>query len=222
MIELFIFDIAGTTVQDNGFVTRAFMAAAETIGLRPSSEWAKARMGIDKREVFQEMLQQAGRPLDQAAALADAFEKAIEQEIVATPPVPLPGASAAIQMLTTRGVQIAFTSGFSARTAEAVLRAVGWESHVVVASDQVAKGRPSPDLNLEAMRRCGTTDPSRVATAGDTPSDLLAGQATGCRFVIGVGNGTHTLDELSRVEGRPHTHLIADLTSLMEVLRGAI
>jgi phosphonatase-like hydrolase len=222
LLELFIFDIAGTTVRDDGFVTRAFFAAAETIGARPTAEWTRARMGLDKREVFREMLESAGRPAADAELLAEAFEASIEREIAANAPIRLPGAAEAIELLTARGVKVAFTTGFSARTGEAVLRRVGWGDRVLVASDQVAHGRPAPDLNREAMRRSGVLDPSRVGVAGDTPSDLLAGRATGCRFVVGVGNGTHTLDELARVEPHTYTHLIPDLTSLPEVLRGAM
>ena len=51
--------------------------------------------------------------------------------------------------------------------------------------------------------------------AGDTPSDLGAGTAAGCGFVVGVGHGTHSLDELA---AHPHTHLLPDLDGLTGVL----
>lgn len=222
MLQLFIFDIAGTTVRDDGFVTRAFLAAAQSIGARPDPEWARARMGLDKREVFREMLAIASRPASDEALLADAFESCIERETEQRPPVALPGAADAIEWLLRHSITIAFTTGFSTRTAQAVLRSVGWDRHILVASDQVAKGRPAPDLNQEAMRRAGVADPARVGVMGDTPSDVLAGQATGCRFVIGIGHGTHTLDELARVPGKPHTHLLPDFTPFAEVLSGAV
>jgi phosphoglycolate phosphatase-like HAD superfamily hydrolase len=66
------------------------------------------------------------------------------------------------------------------------------------------------------MRRCDVDDPSTVGAAGDTPSDLEAAAAAGCRVVVGVGHGTHTLDELS---GAPHTALLDDLTGLMDAIR---
>jgi beta-phosphoglucomutase-like phosphatase (HAD superfamily) len=82
---------------------------------------------------------------------------------------------------------------------------------VVVASDEVAHGRPAPDLIYEAMRRAGADDPGRVGVCGDTPSDLEAGHAAGCSMIVGVGHGTHTLEELA---AHKHTHLFEDLMGL--------
>jgi beta-phosphoglucomutase-like phosphatase (HAD superfamily) len=85
----------------------------------------------------------------------------------------------------------------------------------VVASDEVINGRPAPDLIYEGMRRLDISDPSHVGVAGDSPSDLEAGTAAGCRIVVGVGHGTHTLAQLAEA---PHTALLPDLTGLMDVI----
>lgn len=219
LVDLFIFDIAGTTVRDDGFVSRAFFAAARSVGYEPDAEWVRARMGVDKREVFRQMIALSGRNDLNVPALTEHFESHIEQDLNATPPAPLAGAEAAIRALEEAGVRLAFTTGFSRRTGESVLSRVGWERFTLVASDEVTRGRPAPDLNLEAMARTGVTTFKRVGVAGDTPSDLQAGQALGAGFVIGVGHGSHSLSELS---SHPHTHLIPDLTSLPEILRGAV
>ncbi|MBC7771707.1 MAG: HAD hydrolase-like protein [Pyrinomonadaceae bacterium] len=218
-IELFIFDIAGTTVRDNGFVSRAFLAAARSIGHEPDVEWMRARMGLDKRGVFREMLRESGRGEDGYQTLASHFESCIEQELHTTPPVLLPGAAETIETLAGRGVKIAFTTGFSARTAALVLGHVGWDDYVAVASDEVSQGRPAPDLIHEAMRRSGVTNSSGVGVAGDTPSDLQSGHAASCAIIVGVGHGTHTLEELSK---HPHTHLIPNLSTLPEIVSAAL
>ncbi len=218
-IELFIFDIAGTTVRDNGFVARAFKAAARSLDIRPDDEWVRARMGIDKREVFREMLRDAGEDESLEAALLAMFEQVVESELDHSPPEPLPGAAESIAALGALGLRIAFTTGFSTRTAESVIRRTPWERYPVVASDAVKRGRPAPDLIEEAMRRSGVSDAGRVGVAGDTPSDLQAGKAAGCRLIVGVGHGSHTLDEL---RPHPHTHLMQDLRGLPEVVRGTL
>ena len=69
----------------------------------------------------------------------------------------------------------------------------------------------------EAMLRTGVTDVREVGVAGDTPSDMRAGSSAGCRWVIGVGHGTHTLDELAQY---PHTHLVDDLSTLSAIVLG--
>jgi phosphoglycolate phosphatase-like HAD superfamily hydrolase len=65
------------------------------------------------------------------------------------------------------------------------------------------------------MRLCGVTDATRVGVAGDTPADLQAGTNAGCRIVLGVGHGTHTLSELTAA---PHTHLLPTLAGLPELI----
>lgn len=218
-IELCVCDIAGTTVRDNGFVARAFMVAASSIGLRPDDDWVRARMGIDKREVFGEMLRMAGREHSLVPRLAAMFEDAIEHELDTMPPEPLPGAADAIHSLADAGVKIAFTTGFSNRTAQAVIRRTPWECYPVIASDTVPRGRPAPYMIIAAMHATGVGSPSRVAVVGDTPSDLQAGRNAGCAVIVGVGHGSHTLDEL---RPHPHTHLVPDLSDLAEIIRGAL
>lgn len=217
LVELVTFDIAGTTVRDDGLVMRAFRRVADEHQLARDDQWMKARMGVDKRQVFREALVLAGRNGERALELAHRFDECIASELWERPPRALPGAELCIRELTDLRVRIAFTTGFSTNVAEMILDRMGWGHFVRVASDQVSHGRPAPDLIRECMRRSGVTDVARVAACGDTPSDLGAGTNAGCRFVVGVGHGTHSLAEL---EVHPHTHLLPDLTNFVEVICG--
>ncbi len=215
-IELVVFDIAGTTVQDIGFVERAFLSVAAAHGLGLDAAWIKPRMGVHKLAVMQEALRQGGSSTPATAEqLARAFEEAIDREVESGAAPALPGAAELIRDLQAAGVRVAFTTGFSRRTALRVLEAADLEGDTVVASDEVARGRPAPDLVFEAMRRTGVDAAAQVAVIGDTPSDLGCGTASGAGLVVGIGHGTHTLEELA---GHPHTHLVPDLYTLRELL----
>jgi phosphonatase-like hydrolase len=216
-VRLFVFDIAGTTVRDDNIVHRAFMTTAAEADLRADGDWIKARMGWNKVQVFRELLTLNARPSDDATRLADRFTRAIMHDMDARPPVPLAGAEECLHTFRESGIRVAFNTGYSATLAEQIIRRMGWKPDAIIGSDLVELGRPAPDMIRLAMTRTGVTDPSQVGVAGDTPSDLHAGDAAGCRFVVGVGHGTHTLDEL---RPHPHTHLLPDLTTLPEVLRG--
>lgn len=65
------------------------------------------------------------------------------------------------------------------------------------------------------MRRTFVRDAWRVAKVGDTPADLQEGAAAGCRFVIGVTEGTHTAPQLRH---HPHTHLLETIAELPALL----
>lgn len=214
-VDLFVFDLAGTTVVDDDHVLRAFLRTAATAGLAPQPAALRRYMGWHKERVFATLLVEAHRAPDAAAELARRFEHEFAALVATDPLRPTPGAEAALRALDAAGVRVAFSTGFSRATADLVLGAMGWRRFPSVASDEVAHGRPAPDLIVAAMARTGVRDPARVGVAGDTPVDLEAGAAAGARLIVGVGCGTHTLDEL---RGFPHTHLLPDLVALPDVV----
>src|SRR5262249_40686304 len=62
-----------------------------------------------------------------------------------------------------------------------------------------------------AMLLTDVRDPKSVAKVGDTPADLLSGEAAGCGWIIGITSGSHTRAQL---EPYTHTHLIERLEEL--------
>jgi phosphonatase-like hydrolase len=117
------------------------------------------------------------------------------------------------------GVCIALDTGFSRVIVDAILERLGWLDSGLLdstaASDEVAQGRPHPDLLYKAMQRTGIKSVQAVAKVGDTPADLQEGTAAGSALVIGLTNGSHTLHELER---HPHTHLIPHLQHLPKLV----
>lgn len=215
LLDLFIFDLAGTTVVDDGQVLLAFERCAAAFGLPADRTTLRARMGWHKRKVFQSLLEENSGDARLADAMAERFEEEFAAAAAEHPLRPYEGADELLASLTAAQVAVAFNTGFSRRTADFVLEALHWRSFVSVASDEVMRGRPAPDLILLAMELSGVSDPRRVGVVGDTPSDLQAGTAASCRFVVGIGHGSHTLAELARA---PHTHLVPSLRSLRELI----
>jgi phosphonatase-like hydrolase len=216
-LDLFLFDLAGTTIRDDGLVRSAFQRTCLDAELPVTAAWLRTQMGHHKQEVFAAALAAAGRDATLAAVLATRFEAVIAERLHEHPPEPTPGAREAIASLEDARVRVGFVTGFSRRTTDLILQAMGWQDRMSVASDEVPHGRPHPDLVLRAMQLAAVNRSQRVGVAGDTPADLQAGTAAGCGFVVGVGCGTHPLAELAL---HPHTHLLADLRKLPEVLLG--
>lgn len=213
-LQLFIFDLAGTLIRDEGHTLRAYRRVLDPAGLAASDQWLLSHMGMPKRLVFAELLAENGRDPAAADTLAARFDEAIGMVFTESPPTPLPTAQAALAALERSGVKVAFNTGFARSTLDLIRRATGWTRFPSVASDEVAHGRPAPDMIREAMRLSGVSDARRVGVCGDAPSDLLAGTHAGCGAVVGVGHGTHSLEELRR---HPHTHLIPDLSSIAQI-----
>jgi phosphonatase-like hydrolase len=225
-VQLVVFDLAGTTVNDDDSVNRCIRDALAAVGLVVAPAAVNAVMGLPKPEALAVLVQRYGRD----AALIDRLD-AIHRDFVARsiafyqddPTVhEVAGAAHVFQELKWAGVRIALNTGFNRPITRVILDRLGWsQSRLIdatICSDEVPRGRPHPDMIRELMRRLNLADPRAVAKVGDTPADLEEGFNAGCGLIVGVTRGTHTRDELARY---PHTHLVetvADVPGLLGLL----
>ena len=223
-IDLVVFDMAGTTIQDSGgMVLASLVEAARAHDLPGTSEELNAMMGMDKREVFTILARRRHRADAGAArALADeALHTFLESMRTAYDRVlaPIPGAEETFAFLHERGIKVATDTGFDAVIGGLILDRLNWRGGLIdtsVFSTDVPRGRPAPYMIFEAMQRLGLLDVRRVIKIGDSPADLEEGTNAGCGEVIGVLSGAHTAATLGPV---PHTRLlasVADLPALFE------
>lgn len=211
---LAIFDLAGTTIQDDGTVVSAFQEALAMEYVQASPEDIARVRGAAKREAFRQLAADAS----QAERLYNRFIAGIRQRYTTRPPREVPGTLNTFTWLRQQGVKIALNTGFERETVVILLAAVAWGTDVIdatVCGDEVKAGRPAPDMILEAMRRTGISDPARIMVVGDTVLDLKAGSAAGAGWVIGVTSGAH---DRSRLSQAPHTHLLASVAEIPGLL----
>ena len=216
-VRLVAFDMAGTTVDDGGAVYCALQAALEEAGLTVPLSAVDAVMGLAKPEALRRLIVDEERPdlLERLDAIHESFVERMKRLYRAAPSVrEVPGTSALFERLGRSGIVCALDTGFSRDIAQVLIDRFGWNDLPSVTSDEVARGRPHPDMIHKLMETVGLTDPRQVAKVGDTPSDLLEGAGAGCGWNIGVTRGSHTREQL---QPYPHTHLIetvADLPAL--------
>ena len=224
-LALVVFDLAGTTIEDHDVVARCLVEAVAAVGGRVDRDEANAVMGLPKPVAIARLLEKLdGAPVDVASERVARATASFQDDILRHyrapgAVVPISGVEDVLDTLRANGAKVAIDTGFSSAIADAILDRLGWIEHGLVdtrvASDEVRRGRPAPDLLLEAMRRCGVRDPKSVAKVGDTPADLGEGTSAGCGWTIGVTYGTHTREALV---DHPHTSLIDDIRELPAVL----
>jgi phosphonatase-like hydrolase len=222
-IELVVFDMAGTTVRDDDAVNQCLREALAAGGLACSRDEINAVMGIPKPMAIATLWQDKRGVQASTSAVARLHEDFLRRMIEfyrSDPKVgEMPGASAVFSELRAAGIAVALDTGFSRDIVEVILTRLGWHQpgllDATVASDEVPRGRPHPDLLFAAMELVGVKNARCVAKVGDTPSDLQEGAAAGCGMVIGVTNGTHTRAQLA---SHPHTHLICSLGELLPLV----
>ena len=99
----------------------------------------------------------------------------------------LPGAEAAVERLAARW-PLGLASSSNREVIERVMETSGWGAvfECWVSSEEVDRGKPAPDVFLEAARRLGV-DPAEAAGVEDSHNGILAARAAGLR-VIAIPN----------------------------------
>jgi len=217
--DLVVFDMIGTTIQASEKIPQAFITAFAGEGVHLTSANVSSVRGKSKREAIQELLlARAGG--DFARHRSDIVYEAFKGELLKCyrdgPVTAIEGAETTFEWCRSRSIRIALTTGFDLELAAVLIDKLGWLQlvDVLVCNDDVSAGRPAPDLILAAMSRLKMADVARVASVGDTVSDLEAGANAGTRWNIGVLSGAHSREQLSAA---PHTALIDSVANLPEL-----
>jgi len=129
----------------------------------------------------------------------------------------LPEVNDTWQKLREQGIKIALDTGFSRPIADAIIERLHWRDKidVSVTSDEVAYGRPAPDMIFRAMNLLGIDDIQHVAKIGDTASDMEQGKNAGCPYVIGITTGSFGREALREL---PSTHVIDSFGEVLSLL----
>ncbi len=216
-IELVVFDMAGTTVVDDGQVPEAFTAALAEHGVAVGAGNIRDVRGAAKRQAILDLLP-AGKDREQKAERVLASFRVHLARLYKGKVREVPGAAGVFAWLRGRGIRAALNTGFDRDTAKMLLDALGWSDKAVdavVCGDDVAKGRPAPDMILRCMELTGIASAASVACVGDTMLDLQAGRNAGVRYNIGVLTGAHSRETMA---AQPHTHLIESVGELPVLL----
>jgi len=189
-VELICFDMAGTTVLDNGLVLEAFRRTIEDLGVDANdAESAEAyvieTMGQSKIEVFTALFG------ERASIANEAFERNFVESAQVLGVSEIPGARSTVETLRDVGLQVALTTGFSPSTREALIDVLGWGDlfELRVSPVDAGRGRPAPDMLWCCALKAQITAASSLMVVGDTASDMIAGLRAGAGYCVGVLSG---------------------------------
>lgn len=212
--SLVVFDMAGTTIEDNGQVPAAFTTAFALHGITITADQINRVRGASKRQAVLQFLPAGPSQARDAAAIYSTFREELARRYTSGGVRAISGAATTFKALRRRGIRLALTTGFDRDTATLLLSALGWLDDTVdaiVCGDDVGHGRPAPDLILRAMAEIGVANPSQVAAVGDTTLDLEAGARAHVGWNVGVLSGAH---RRAAMELAPHTHIIESVAKL--------
>ncbi len=182
-IEAVIFDMDGVIVDSEPWWHAVRVAWAAEHGRTWTHADSQACMGLNSRDWAIVMRQRLS--LDLAPA---EVERAIVERLVAryaAEPAPqVPGAVEAVARISGE-LPAAIASSAHRDVIATALRSVGLAGRLraVVSSDDVARGKPAPDVYLEAARRLGVA-PAACLVVEDSYNGVVAGKAAGMTVVL--------------------------------------
>ncbi len=205
-IELVVFDLAGTTVYDDGSIVVAFQKAMQACGYEVPESDINPLMGYYKPLAIRMMLEKhesdSGKITEELIEkIHSQFEKEMISFYEVTPSLrALPYAEDTFRTLKESGIRIGLNTGFSRPIADAIMYRLGWLQNgladELIASDEVEKGRPHPFMIHKLMNHMNITDSAKVVKVGDTEVDVMEGKNASCLLSIAVTTGAFTREEL--------------------------
>jgi D-hydroxyproline dehydrogenase subunit beta len=220
-IELVIFDLDGTLVNDTGGVAQCLRDALLDFGMQTQLAAITQVMAWPKlmaiRHLVENATQHAERLRDQINMIYANFANRLKRFYMHDPRVQsVPGALDVFRQLHERGIKVAINTTFTREITQTLLHRLNWKQgehfDTVISSDEVARGRPFPDMIQTTMKRLNISKPTHVAKVGDTPADVEEGLAAGCGLVATILCGNYKSEDF--YEPRPH----AMIQSLAEFL----
>jgi len=181
VIEAVVFDMDGVIVDSEQVWDDVREALVRERGGRWHERAQADMMGMSSVEWSAYMHERLGLP-EPPAEINDEVVRRMLDRYRADLPL-LPGAVEAVERLAARW-PLAVASSSNRPLIEAVLEAAGISSRfaTTVSSEEVQRGKPSPDVYLEAARRLGIA-PARCAAIEDSANGLRAAHAAGMRVL---------------------------------------
>ena len=177
MPQAVVFDLDGVLLDSEQRWNEAKEALVRETGGSWRDDAPAAMMGMSSHEWSAYLRDVLGVPMDADAVNREVVRR-MEEGYACGLPL-LPGASEAVRALAARW-PLALASSSNREIIDLVLRVAGFDDlfRVTISSDEVARGKPAPDVYLEAARRL-PADPAHCVAVEDSDNGLRAAAAAG-------------------------------------------
>jgi HAD superfamily hydrolase (TIGR01509 family) len=203
LIQAVIFDLDGLLLDSESAWDGGRRALVAEHGLEWPAGATEAMLGMSAPEWSRYVNEELHVPLD-PATISDRVVAHVLEIYERDLPL-LPGADAAVRRLAERW-PLGLASSSNKEVIDRVMATSGWGEifKTWVSSEEAGRGKPAPDVFLEAARRLGL-DPRQGAGIEDSHNGILAARAAGLR-TIAIPNHEFPPGE----DALSHAHVVLD------------
>ncbi|MEZ4827518.1 MAG: phosphonatase-like hydrolase [Bacteroidia bacterium] len=221
MIQMVVFDMAGTTVNEDNVVYKTLNAAVNGRGNNFTLETVlREGAGKEKLQAVRDILASAGIENEaESQAIYEDFIVMLKKTYADLHVTPQDGAESVFAALKQRGIRVILNTGYNQETALSLLNKLDWKEGQqidgLITASQVENSRPAPDMIFLARDRFGIESAANIAKVGDSIVDIEEGQSAGCGLNIGITTGAHTEAQLLSASPDKVIHHLSELLDLV-------
>jgi HAD superfamily hydrolase (TIGR01509 family) len=193
---------------------RAWQLALAEVGVTDVKIEIRGLLGMRAYDIAKEIVRAAGLSYDMIGKLIDLKVKHFDV-IVPSLAKPMPCAVNMARALRGRGMKFVVVTSSLRRNAVRVLESIGLKPDVLVAGDDVDRGKPDPEPVLLALELAGLS-PKEVFAVGDTLNDVKAYRSAGIDRVYLVKGDVEVPVDESELKGLG-AHRVESLCDVMRL-----
>ncbi|GAA4319751.1 phosphonatase-like hydrolase [Mucilaginibacter gynuensis] len=220
-IKMVVFDMAGTTVNENNIVYKTLQKAINEAGYNFTLDEVLAEgAGKEKLQAIKSILKTYAGNTDTELAdrIYSNFSVQLTEAYQTAKLLPQPNAADLFSALKERNIFRVLNTGYSRPVAQSIIDILDWkegtEYDQLVTATDVSGGRPEPDMILFAADKFGIK-PAEIIKVGDSIIDIEEGKNAGSALSIGITTGAHTPGQLQSANP---DHIIDNLMELLPII----
>ncbi|MEY3675785.1 MAG: hypothetical protein RJB67_275 [Bacteroidota bacterium] len=215
--SMVVFDMAGTTVDENNVVYKTLHAAIVNAGVPVSLDDVLLHgAGKEKLQAIKDVLASQHQETTHAQEIYHYFINALENAYQNLEVTPCSNAETVFVLLKKQGIKVVLNTGYNRATATGLLNKLNWkigeDIDLLVTASDVTNNRPAPDMIDYAIKHFAIKDPTTVIKVGDSAIDIEEGKNAGCGKTFGVTTGAQTREQIAVA------HPTAVVDDLLEIL----
>lgn len=206
-IKMLIFDMAGTTINENGLVYKTLYNTIKDFGINIKENDIKKWHGVNKYEVLDHFLINNNNNLQNfdniilyKNQLHKSFDNNLKKEYFDNNSIKLIDENLPnlFNEIRKNNIKICLNTGFNINIQQSIINKLNMNEFIddYISSEEVIKGRPHPYMIHKLMEKHNITDPKQVIKFGDSKNDILEGLNANCSASVGVLTGADSINQL--------------------------